>query len=100
MLTPDIGHNVVDTVHTGGHISSGDTQLPQPSTFVGLEQYGLSSLDQLLDTEPFRHNRLEAEFGAPVDTDLTFDLFDDEVFAFRTGADGNATLPSIYSDTY
>jgi transcription factor SOX7/8/10/18 (SOX group E/F) len=52
----------------------------------------------LHDAEGIRHRRLEAEFGAGLDGIVPFNFFDEDTSAFRAGADGNATLPSIYSD--
>ena len=38
------------------------------------------------------------QFGAGFDSFMLFDLFDEDAFAFRAGADGDAVLPSIFSD--
>ena len=60
----------------------------------------LAPIASLHDSESLRHDRLEAEFGADLEGIMPFDLFGEEAFAFRVGADGNATLPSIYADLY
>lgn len=70
------------------------------TAFLGLQQEGLALHDQLHDTESLRHDRLHAEFDSALGMNMPFDLFGDEAFAFRAGADGSATLPSIYSDRY
>jgi hypothetical protein len=75
-------------------------QLMEPSTLLGLEMEDLVPVDYQHDSESLRHDRLEAEFGADLEGTMPFDLFGEEAFAFRAGADGNATLPSIYSDLY
>jgi hypothetical protein len=55
---------------------------------------------QLHEAESVRHGRLHAEFNGELEANMTFELFGEEAFAFLAGADGNATLPSIYSDGY
>lgn len=58
------------------------------------------STTSLHDSESLRHDRLEAEFGADLGIDMPLELFGEEALAFRAGADGNATLPSIFSDVF
>jgi hypothetical protein len=55
---------------------------------------------QLHEVESIRHDRLHVEFNGELEANMTFELFGEEVFAFHAGADGNATLPSIYSGCY
>nr|AAR04483.1 HMG DNA binding protein [Stemphylium loti] len=52
------------------------------------------------DAESIRHDLLDAEFAIDFDMDTTFALFNDATFAFRDGADGDATLPAFFEDTY
>ncbi|KAL6163403.1 Mating-type protein MAT-2 [Exserohilum turcicum] len=56
--------------------------------------------DLFYDAESIRHGLLDAEFGIGFDMDNTFALFDDDMFGFRDGADGDATLPAFFQDTY
>nr|AAR04481.1 HMG DNA binding protein [Stemphylium sp. EGS49-037] len=63
------------------------TQMPMTANFVH-------------DAESIRHGLLDAEFAFDFDMDTTFALFNDETFAFRDGADGDATLPAFFEDTY
>nr|ANK36053.1 MAT1-2-1 [Didymella tanaceti]ANK36062.1 MAT1-2-1 [Didymella tanaceti]AOG62189.1 MAT1-2-1 mating type protein [Didymella tanaceti] len=74
--------------------------LIEPATLLGMEMDDLVTVDYLHDSESLRHDRLETEFGTDLEGTMPFDLFGEEAFAFRAGADGNATLPSIYSDLY
>lgn len=74
--------------------------LMEPTTLSGTGMEDLVPVEYLHESESLRHDRLEAEFGAELDCIMPFDLFGEEAFAFRDGADGNATLPSIYSDLY
>jgi transcription factor SOX7/8/10/18 (SOX group E/F) len=76
------------------------THLTGPTSFLDMFSQGPMFPDPIHDAESFRHNQLDAEFGAGFDMDMSLALFDDEAFAFRDGADGNATLPSIFTDTY
>lgn len=76
------------------------TQLMEPTTLIGMGMEDLDPIDFLHDSESLRHDRLEAEFGPDLEGTMPFDLWGEEAFAFRAGADGNATLPSIYSDLY
>lgn len=84
----------------GATFAADVAQLMEPTTLLGMEMEDLVSVDYLHDSESLRHDRLEAEFGADLEGTMPFDLFGEEAFAFRAGADGNATLPSIYSDLY
>jgi transcription factor SOX7/8/10/18 (SOX group E/F) len=52
------------------------------------------------DSESFRHARLDNEFGFNFNMDATFALADDDLFAFRDGADDDAILPALAHDTY
>jgi len=62
-----------------------------PAEFVGH-----LSADFVSDSESLRHERLEAEFGANVETNLQ--AGHEDSLAFRAGADGNATLPEFHSE--
>lgn len=81
-------------------VENGHLHLTDPVFFFGLDQESFAVDGQLHDAESLRHDRLQAEFGIEFDTSMSFDSFGEESFAFRAGADGNATLPSIYSDGY
>jgi transcription factor SOX7/8/10/18 (SOX group E/F) len=87
-------------VDFGAAFTADMAQLMQPTTLLSMEMEDLVPIDFLHDSETLRHDRLEAEFGADLEGTMPFDLFGEEAFAFRAGADGNATLPSIYSDLY
>jgi hypothetical protein len=52
------------------------------------------------DSESFRHARLDDEFNFNFAMDNTFPLLDDDLFAFRDGADGDAIMPAVFNDTY
>lgn len=71
-----------------------------PASFMTIEPQGYLLEDQVHNTESVRHDRLQAEMDTELGVNLSYDIFNDEAFAFRAGADGNATLPSIYSDSY
>lgn len=81
-------------------LSADTPQLMEPTALLGLDMHDLGSIDYLHDSETLRHDKLESEFGIDLEGTMPFDLFGEESFAFRAGADGNATLPSIYSDLY
>jgi hypothetical protein len=72
-----------------------------PVTLFGSEQQELFVRDQLYATESLRQDRLQAEFDAEFNMDLsTTALFDEDAFGFRMGADGSATLPSFFASQY
>lgn len=73
-------------------------QVMMPSSPMGVQVGNPLPNNYLHDAEGFRHRMLEAEFGAGFDSIMPFDLFDEDAFAFRAGADGDAVLPSIFSD--
>jgi hypothetical protein len=56
--------------------------------------------DLFYDAESIRHSLLDTEFAIDFNIDTTFALFNDEMLAFRDGADGDATPPSLFQDTY
>jgi hypothetical protein len=70
--------------------------LTNQATFFGLEQDGLA----VHDSESLRHDRLQAEVGPELDANLSFNFLGEEHYAFRAGADGNATFTSVYHDGY
>jgi transcription factor SOX7/8/10/18 (SOX group E/F) len=53
-----------------------------------------------LHAETLRHERLQVEVGTELGFADSFGLFGDDIFAFRDGADGSATLPSIFSEGF
>jgi hypothetical protein len=84
-----------------GNIYNMDTaQLTELSNILSMGIEALPPLEDVHDAECLRHDRLEAEFGTDFETNMAFDLFNGDSFAFRDGADGNVTLPSFYSETY
>ncbi|XPS94698.1 Mating Type protein MAT1-2-1 [Ascochyta lentis] len=89
-------------MHTdfGATFAADLVQMMEPTTLLGMDTDNLVPADHLHDSESLRHDRLEAEFGLDLEGNMPFELFGEEAFAFRAGADGNATLPSIYSDLY
>ena len=92
---------VFDTpIDFGATFAADVDQLMEPTTLLGLGMEDLVPVDYQHDSETLRHDRLEAEFVADLEGTMPFDLFGEEAFAFRAGADGNATLPWIYSDLY
>jgi len=104
-LAPDsylIPTTIPDNVTTSlGDIFDGDTAQPVESvTFLETDLQQPLPIDYTHDSESFRHDRLEAEFAADLGTNMPFYMYNEDAFAFRDGADGNATLPSIYSDAY
>ncbi|KAF3035476.1 mat1-2 mating type protein [Didymella heteroderae] len=97
MVQPSPSTVFESPIEFGTAFAADVAQLMEPTTLLGL---GMVDLDYQHNSESLRHDRLEAEFGADLDGTMPFDLFGEEAFAFRAGADGNATLPSIYSDLY
>lgn len=87
-------------INFGTTLTADAAQLIQPTTLLGLGMEDLIPVDYQHDSESLRHDRLEAEFGTDLEGTMPFDLFGEEAFAFRAGADGSVTLPSIYSDLY
>ncbi|CAO2657665.1 Nn.00g037910.m01.CDS01 [Neocucurbitaria sp. VM-36] len=91
-----------DTLPTsGGNIFVNDAvQLTEPATHLSLLPQTSRPDASFHDSESLRHGRLENEFGVDFGITDPLEFFHEEAFAFRAGADGNATLPSIYSDAY
>ncbi|CAN9280242.1 unnamed protein product [Alternaria alternata] len=75
-------------------------QLFEPANVFDMFAQDSTSADFTYDSESFRHGRLDEEFGMDFDMNANFALLDDEAFAFRDGADGNAILPAFFQDTY
>jgi hypothetical protein len=75
-------------------------QLFEPANVFDMFAQDPISADFTYDSESFRHGRLDEEFGMDFDMNANFALLDDEAFAFRDGADGNAILPAFFQDTY
>nr|AIF76160.1 mating-type protein MAT1-2-1 [Didymella maydis] len=87
-------------VDFGNTFAADAAQLMEPTALLGFGMEDLVPVEYHHDSESLRHDRLETEFGADLEGTMPFDIFGEEAFAFRAGADGNATLPSIYSDLY
>jgi hypothetical protein len=100
---PDMTMRAFDTsTLVNANITEVDNSLHQildPISF-GLDLESIAADGQFYDAESLRHERLQAEFDAGIDTDMALELFSEGAFALRAGADGNATLPYIYSDGY
>jgi hypothetical protein len=107
-MTPMLFHadttffHAFDTNNTVPYdVFTGDfARLASPVPFLELQPEATAVEGQLHEAESVRHDRLHAEFNGELDANMTFELFGEEAFAFRAGADGNATLPSIYSDSH
>lgn len=84
----------------GTMLAADVAQLMTPPSQSNAQADNLIPAQYLHDAESIRHSRLEAELGADLEGIMPFDLFGEEAFAFRAGADGDATLPSFYSDLY
>nr|AEZ02225.1 mating type protein MAT2 [Alternaria botrytis]AIE44395.1 MAT2 [Alternaria botrytis] len=89
-ITADIGNAFTDDF----------AQLFEPANVLDTFAQDSVSVDLTYDSESFRHGRLDEEFGMDFNMDATFALLDDEAFAFRDGADGDAILPAFFQDTY
>nr|ADE44119.1 MAT1 [Alternaria brassicicola]ADE44120.1 MAT1 [Alternaria brassicicola]BAJ10498.1 mating type protein MAT1-2-1 [Alternaria brassicicola]BAJ10499.1 mating type protein MAT1-2-1 [Alternaria brassicicola] len=76
------------------------TQLFEPANVFEVFAQDSVYADLTYDSESFRHGRLDEEFGMDFDMNANFALLDDEAFAFRDGADGDAILPAFFQDTY
>ena len=59
----------------------------------------LSQQGPLYDNEIARHSALDIELGPDFDFD-PMDLFGDEAYAFRNGADASLTLPCFTSEMF
>jgi hypothetical protein len=94
--------NVFDgsTGNVDSVLTSSVAQLTSPISFFGLQHEGMAIEDKHHDTESLRHGRLQAEFNGGLGVNTFPELFGEEAYAFRAGADGNATLPSIYPIGY
>jgi transcription factor SOX7/8/10/18 (SOX group E/F) len=83
------------------NVSANDVpELMDSIPFLSFGQHGNVLVPQVPDTESLRQDRLQVELAADLGANSFYDMFSDEAFAFRSGADGSATLPSIYSDLY
>ena len=85
-------------INFGDMFAADVAQLMTPSSPMGVQVGNPLPASYLHDAESNRHRMLEAEFGTGLDGIMPFDLFDEDTFAFRAGADGDAMLPSIFSD--
>lgn len=77
---------------------SGAALCNDPADFIGTLSQDLLPTSFVSDAESLRHDRLESEFGSNVDTSLQLNLNNGDSFAFRAGADGNATLPAFFPE--
>jgi hypothetical protein len=99
-LGPATGVQLPTSAVFDAPLDFGATFAMEPTTLLGLSMEDFVPIDYQHDFESLRHDRLEAEFGADLEGSTPVDLFGEDAFAFRAGADGNASLPSIYSDLY
>lgn len=88
------------TIDINNGFANDIVQAMDSTALFGLQQQGLAFNDQSHDAESLRHDRLHAEFDTTFDLNMPLGQFEGDAFAFRAGADNNATLPSIYSDRY
>ncbi|KAF1934333.1 MAT1-2-1 [Didymella exigua CBS 183.55] len=98
IVRPPTSSGYESSIDFGTTYAADVAQLMEPATLWDMDMEALVAVEYLHESESLRHDRLEAEFGADLESTIPFDLFGEEAFAFRAGADGNATLPSIYSD--
>jgi hypothetical protein len=80
--------------------TTGLEQFTGPLSFFGLDRAGLAIDSEHHDVESLRQDRLGFELEAALTANNAFEQVFGDVTAFRAGADGNATLPSITSDDY
>ncbi|XP_014561193.1 hypothetical protein COCVIDRAFT_33898 [Bipolaris victoriae FI3] len=87
--------------------ATGDTACPENvsnrfnlNVFPEIYPQAPMAADFFYNAESIRHGLLDTEFDIDFNMDTTFALFDDEMLAFRDGAEGDATLPSLFQDTY
>jgi transcription factor SOX7/8/10/18 (SOX group E/F) len=88
------------TANVGNAFTNDFAQLFEPANVFDTFAQDSVSVDLAYCSESFRHGRLDEEFGMDFNIDATFALLDDEAFAFRDGADGDAILPAFFQDTY
>nr|AEZ02221.1 mating type protein MAT2 [Ulocladium sp. XGZ-2011c] len=88
------------TADVGNAFTNDFAQLFEPANVFDTFAQDSVSVDLAYCSESFRHGRLDEEFGMDFNIDATFALLDDEAFAFRDGADGDAILPAFFQDTY
>nr|AAR04475.1 HMG DNA binding protein [Stemphylium sp. EGS45-031] len=84
----------------GNNFTQNASQYFEPTGFFEAFPQMPMATDFVYDAESIRHGLLDAEFALDFGMDTTFALFNDETFAFRDGADGDATLPAFFDDTY
>nr|AEZ02214.1 mating type protein MAT2 [Alternaria brassicae-pekinensis] len=88
------------TADVGNAFTNDFAQLFEPANVFDTFAQDSASVDLAYCSESFRHGRLDEEFGMDFNIDATFALLDDEAFAFRDGADGDAILLAFFQDTY
>nr|AIE44391.1 MAT2 [Alternaria allii-tuberosi] len=88
------------TADVGNAFTNDFAQLFEPANVFDMFAQDSTSVDLAYCSESFRHGRLDEEFGMDFNIDATFALLDDEAFAFRDGADGDAIPPAFFQDTY
>nr|ADE44126.1 MAT1 [Alternaria solani]BAJ10533.1 mating type protein MAT1-2-1 [Alternaria solani] len=86
--------------NVGNAFTDDFAQFFDPANMFDMFAQDPTSTDFAYDSESFRHGRLDEEFGMDFDMSATLALLDDEAFAFRDGADGNAIMPAFFQDTY
>ncbi|KAI4653857.1 hypothetical protein J4E93_001625 [Alternaria ventricosa] len=89
-ITPDIGNPFVNDFAPFFDVADMLDMFPQDSVSANITY----------DSESFRHARLDNEFGFNFNMDANFALADNDLFAFRDGADDDAILPALVHDTY
>nr|AAD33442.1 mating type protein MAT-2 [Curvularia kusanoi] len=88
------------TAYMGNHLPENISQYPDPTALPEIYPQAPMATESFHDAESIRHGPLDAEFNMSFNMDTTFALFNDEMFAFRDGADGDATLPAVFQNTY
>lgn len=81
-----------ELVGCGNTFTDDTAQMVKPMTTPGTEMEDPGHVDYLHDSESVRHDRLEAEFGQDFEEIMPFDMFGEDTFVFRAGAEGNSML--------
>jgi hypothetical protein len=90
----------VNPITAGIEFISDLGQFTGPMSFFGLDEAGLAVDSELHDAESLRQFGLQIELEAAFAATHPFAQVAGDTFAFRVGADGDVTLPSINSDDY
>nr|AAD33441.1 mating type protein MAT-2/1 [Curvularia homomorpha] len=83
------------TTGPGNTISENISQCFDPNSFREIYPQDPMATDLFYNAESIRHSLLDTEFTIDFNMDTTFALFNDEMLAFRDGADGDATGAEI-----